>query len=136
MYEYQDEAAARAWFAATTPEATSMRAFDASRYGDAEARARAVADLDEARKQAADLLDEFGLDLYSCGINVEALPRGLLHRPDARMRDYYKRTVPNRDTESWTYDSAHLVRIDGNAWTWLRPLLVELRELRKQRRQA
>lgn len=132
-YEYQDVVKARKWFDASTPEADAYRALhDASRGGRGNPIeiAAAAKRMDDIAQQATDLLAAFGLALTGCGIGVEAIPLGLLRRPDQAMRDYLQRQEPDRDTSEWTYDPLHVVRLDGNAWTWLRPLLEELRELR------
>lgn len=129
MYEYKDPEKAAEWFARTTPEEQAHRRLRLHR-GPREGPEwqTIVADIDRAGSEVEALLKDFGLDLLGFGQGVDAVLSELTRRPDAAMR----RLSQRGDDAEFKYDSYCVVRLDPVTWTWLRPLLVELAERRRQ----
>lgn len=129
MYEYKDPDKAAAWFAATTPEDEAYRLFTHYHGEQDGPEWQALADsFDRTANEAEALLKEVGLDLLGFGNGVSGIISGLQRRPSTALCRFDRELVD----KAFTYDSYCVVNLNAVAWTWLRPLLVELIERRRQ----
>lgn len=131
MYEYKDPDKAAAWFAATTPEDEAYRLFTHYRGEQDDPEWQALADsFDRTADEAEALLKEVGLDLLGFGNGISSVVSGLQRRPSPARHRQGRKTAD----KVFAYDSYCVVNLNAVAWTWLRPLLVELIELRRRQR--
>lgn len=141
MYEYKDPERAQKWLDYTPPEMVAWLQYrDAQRHGEdhpdkVDAAARLLAD--EADRLTA-LMAEFGMEVLGYGSGVSFWDPKCARRPDPRMRDYNMRTLRAAEAKranEWKMDGLGYISLSQREWSWLRPLLEELRDLRARERE-